>query len=139
MSLVGSRFELGGHTWRVTSVLREGPAWRVVMKAAGSPESTMTVKIDGTSPPGSLGPVRDALQDPEARSFADEGGARWKAELVPQWQDGRFLGRVMILSATGRSARFKVHYTALASLAVLTDGDLRQWLAAARRTAAPLP
>ena len=132
MSLIGSELEMGGHAWRVASVRREGPEWRVVLKTLAEGAGTMTARTEGVDPPTTLGDLRHALQRPESRTFLDELGARWRAEVIPDYGSPNG-ANVMVLSAEMSSDRHKLAYTSLASLAVLTDGDPRKSLEAARR------
>ena len=138
MSLVGSELEMGGHGWRVTSVVREGPEWRIVLKTLDGASGTITTRTEGVDPPTTPGELRHALERPESRSFLDEAGARWRAELVPRLEGGKSVGEMLVLAAERTSERYRMPYTTLASLAVLSDRDLRASLSAARRPAAPV-
>lgn len=137
MSIVGTQIDLGGHRWKVASVVREGPAWKLVLRTADGESGTMTARVEGVTPPQSLGEVRNALESPDARTFRDEAGNRWRAELVPHFQDGQVVGRIMILSSQRSSERHKLRFTSVVGLAVLTDDDLRAWLEAGRSARAP--
>jgi hypothetical protein len=97
----------------------------------------MTSRVEGASPPQSLGEVRNALENPDARTFLDAAGAPWRAELMPHYQDGQMVGRLLILRSERSSERHKLRFTSVVGLAVLTDHDLRAWLEAGRAAAAP--
>lgn len=137
MSIVGTQIDLGGHQWRVASVVREGPAWKLVLRTADGESGTMTARVEGVQPPQSLGEVRNALENPDARTFLDAAGGRWRAELMPHVQNGQMLGRLLILTSERSSERHKLRFTAVVGLAVLTDKDLRAWLEAGRAAATP--
>ncbi len=137
MSIVGAQLELGGHAWRVASVVREGPAWKLVLRTADGESGTMTARVEGAQPPQTLGEVRNALENPDSRTFLDESGSPWRAELVPRYKDGQELGRLLVLTSKRSSERHKLVFTSVVGLAVLTDQDLRAWLKAGRAAAAP--
>ncbi|MGI9627333.1 MAG: hypothetical protein ACR2QM_10895, partial [Longimicrobiales bacterium] len=112
--------------------VREGPEWRILLKTRDG-SGTITARTEGVSAPTTLGDLRQALERPEARTFLDESGARWRAELIPNYEGGQADGELLMLSAERRSDRLKIRYASLASLSVLTDVQLRKSLEAARR------
>ncbi|MGI9627585.1 MAG: hypothetical protein ACR2QM_12165, partial [Longimicrobiales bacterium] len=67
MSLIGSELETGGHAWRVASVVREGPEWRILLKTRDG-SGTLTARTEGVAAPTTLGDLRQALVRPEART-----------------------------------------------------------------------
>jgi len=137
MSIVGAQIDLGGHAWRIASVVREGPAWKLVLRTSDGEAGTMTARVEGTHPPQTLGEVRNALENPDSRTFLDASGSPWRAELIPQYKNGQALGRLLVLTSKRSSERHKLVFTPVVGLAVLTDQDLRAWLKAGRGAGAP--
>ena len=132
MGLIGSQIETGGRNWRVASIVRGGPEFRIVFRAVDEPGDTLTARVEGVTPPSSLGDLRAALSHAEARTFHDETGARWKVEIRPHFEGGRPKGEYLVFSAEMSSERFKMRHDSPMRLSSLSDVELRKGLRWAR-------
>ena len=128
MSIANLELELVERRWKVASVVREGPAWRILLRATEEPHDTMTLRHTGTKPPASIGEMKTALRNPVTRTMTDEAGQRWRVEVVPRMEGGRHVGEQLAFSAERTSQRVRVNVDTMTNVAHVPDFELRRAL-----------
>lgn len=132
MSLSGTRFEQGGHTWEVTSSRREGPEWRINLRSVSEPRCRMTGYLETARPPHTSDVVR-GLKEPRYRWFVDNEDRVWRAEVSPRYDFGRVVGAWVVFAADDGPDREKYSLDAAPELGMLQDIQLLELLLRARK------
>ena len=132
MSIVGLTLEHAGEQWDVATVRREGPEWRIAVTSTQDPRRRLIAYTEGPSAPQS-GDVRHALAESRFRTFPDNEGRVWRAEISPRYEYGSVHGSWLVFSAEDGPDRAKFAFEGSGGLGLLPEIKLLEFLLRARK------
>lgn len=132
MGIQGLRIERGGRTWEVTSAVREGPQWRVMLKGVDDPRCRLQAIVEGARPPVAS-TLTIAVQNPQYRWFVDREERTWRAEVSPRYEYGQLIGNVVVFSSESSQDRYRYPHHGSDALGLMPDIKLLELLLRAQK------
>ncbi|MEZ4414661.1 MAG: hypothetical protein R3E10_02835 [Gemmatimonadota bacterium] len=132
MGIQGLRIERGGRTWEVTSAVRAGPQWRVILKGVDDPRCKLQTQVEGTRPPVP-GTLTVAVQNPQYRWFVDREQTVWRAEVTPRYEYNQLIGNSIVFSSDVSQERHRYPYDGVEALGMVADIKLLELLLRAKK------